>query len=247
IVRQIEREANGDFAGFARGFFAQTAFTDSNRYAALLADFSPERVQADPAYSLMYGFYNYYFKHQPVYDSLDTKLQALQRTYMQAQREVFPERQFYPDANSTLRLTYGKAEGMKARDAVRYRYYTTLDGVVDKYIPGDYEFDLPQRLIDLHEARDYGRYAHHTGELRVAFIASNHTSGGNSGSPVLNGKGELVGLNFDRNWEGTMSDVNYDRRLCRNISVDIRYILFIIDKYAGAGHLIEEMKLVSTR
>ena len=248
VVRMLVQDYQGDFEAFAEAFFARSAFVDSSRFAALMADFSPDKVQQDPGYALMYGLYGYYFDYQPVYDSLDTRLQALQRTYMQAQREAFPEQTFYPDANSTLRLTYGKAEGMQAHDAVRYRYYTTLDGVVAKYIPGDYEFDLPQRLLDLHAAGDYGRYAHPgTGELRVAFIASNHTSGGNSGSPVLNGRGELIGINFDRNWEGTMSDVNYDQRLCRNISVDIRYILFLIDTYAGAGHLIEEMKLVSTR
>ncbi|MDX5428026.1 MAG: S46 family peptidase, partial [Bacteroidota bacterium] len=127
-------------------------------------------------------------------------------------------------------------------DAVYYNTQTYLDGVIAKYIPGDYEFDLPQKLIDLYESGDYGIYAEGD-RMPVCFIASNHTSGGNSGSPALNAKGELIGLNFDRAWEGTMSDLNYDISRCRNIMVDIRYVLFIIDKFAGASYLVDEMDI----
>ena len=133
--------------------------------------------------------------------------------------------------------------GYEPRDGVEYDYYTYLDGVMEKYKPGDYEFDVSQKLRDLHKAKDYGQYGE-KGKMPVCFIASNHTTGGNSGSPVLDGYGNLLGLNFDRVWEGTMSDLNYDPSICRNISVDIRYVLFIVDKYAGASHLIKEMKLV---
>ena len=162
---------------------------------------------------------------------------------MQAQMDVFKEKKFYPDANSTLRVTYGKAKGYNPRDAVKYDYYTYLDGVMDKYKPGDYEFDVPEKLRALYKSKDYGQYGSN-GKMPVCFIAMNHTTGGNSGSPALDAYGNLVGLNFDRAWEGTMSDINYDPSICRNIMVDIRYILFIVDKYAGAGHLIKEMKLV---
>ncbi|GAB4421239.1 MAG: S46 family peptidase [Bacteroidia bacterium] len=244
LVKTLATRYGGNFDAYSREFFATSAFTDSSRYAALLAQFSLAQVQTDPAYVLMYGMYNYYFGHQPRFEARRGTIDSLQRVYMQALRTVFPERTFYPDANSTLRLTYGKVEGMRPMDAVSYRYYTTLDGAMDKYKPGDFEFDLPERLVDLHRNRDYGPYAHHTGELRVAFIASNHTSGGNSGSPVIDGEGHLIGVNFDRNWEGTMSDIDYDPRFCRNIGLDIRYVLFIIDKYAGAGYLLDEMKLV---
>jgi hypothetical protein len=165
---------------------------------------------------------------------------------MRAQMEVMKEKTFYPDANSTMRVTFGNVKGYNPRDAVGFDFYTYLDGVIEKYKPGDYEFDLPQRLIDLYKAKDYGQYGMN-GRLPVCFIASNHTTGGNSGSPALDAYGNLVGLNFDRVWEGTMSDINYDPSICRNIMVDLRYILFIVDKYAGATHLIGEMKLVHPR
>jgi len=176
-------------------------------------------------------------------NDIQARINQKQRTYMQAQMDVFKEKTFYPDANSTLRLTYGKVKGYAPRDAVTYDYYTYLDGVMEKYKPGDYEFDLPARLRELYKHKDYGVYGKN-GKMPVCFIATNHTTGGNSGSPVLDAYGNLLGLNFDRVWEGTMSDINYDPTLCRNIMVDIRYVLFLIDKYAGAGHLVAEMNLV---
>jgi len=174
---------------------------------------------------------------------LASKASELKSTYMKALIEVFPERNFYPNANSTLRVTYGKLEGVSPRDAVSYGTTTYLDGAMAKYKPGDYEFDMPSKLIELYDNKDYGDYAEN-GKLPVCNIASNHTTGGNSGSPVLNARGELIGLNFDRIWEGTMSDVNFDANICRNIMVDSRYVLFIIDKFAGQRWLIDEMELV---
>ncbi len=179
----------------------------------------------------------------PAYNEHNKQIASLQASYMKALIAAFPERQFYPDANSTLRVTYGKLEGVEPRDAVSYGTTTYLEGVMAKYQPGDYEFDVPAKLIELYEAKDYGPYAEN-GKVPVCNIASNHTTGGNSGSPVLNGRGELIGLNFDRIWEGTMSDVNFDARICRNIMVDSRYVLFIIDKFAGQKWLIDEMSLV---
>ena len=176
-------------------------------------------------------------------NEIQARINKLQRIYMQAQMDVFKEKKFYPDANSTLRITYGNVKGYEARDAVRYDFYTYLDGVMEKYKPGDYEFDVPEKLRTLYQAKDYGPYAVN-GKLPVCFIAANHTTGGNSGSPALDANGYLIGLNFDRVWEGTMSDINYDPTICRNIMVDIRYVLFIIDKFAGAKHLIKEMNLV---
>jgi hypothetical protein len=176
-------------------------------------------------------------------NEVQARINKLQRTYMQAQMDVFKEKKFYPDANSTLRITYGNVKGYEARDAVAYDFYTYLDGVMEKYKPGDYEFDVPQKLRDLYQKKDYGPYAI-GGKLPVCFIAANHTTGGNSGSPALDAYGRLIGLNFDRVWEGTMSDINYDPSICRNIMVDIRYVLFIIDKFAEAKHLIKEMNLV---
>ncbi len=179
----------------------------------------------------------------PKYNALEEEIQLLQRTYMKALMEVFPEQRFYPDANSTLRITYGKVKGYQARDAVRYETQTYLDGVMEKYVPGDYEFDVPVKLQELYDKKDYGPYGE-AGKMPVCFIGTNHTTGGNSGSPAIDAYGNLVGLNFDRAWEGVMSDLHYDASICRNIMVDIRYVLFIVDKLGGAKHLIEEMELV---
>jgi V8-like Glu-specific endopeptidase len=186
---------------------------------------------------------NYFNNIAPTYDRINLEIGALQRNYMKAQLELFPDGRFFPDANSTLRITYGQVKGYSPNDAVYYQPVTHLEGVMEKYIPGDYEFDIPSKLLDLIKNKDYGQYAEN-GKMPVCFIATNHTTGGNSGSPAIDAHGNLIGLNFDRVWEGTMSDIHYDPEICRNIMVDIRYVLFVIDKYAGASHLIDEMKLV---
>ena len=175
---------------------------------------------------------------------LQATINSLQRLYMQAQLDVFSDKNFYPDANSTLRVTYGNVKGYTPKDGAKYDFYTYLDGVMEKYKPGDYEFDVPAKIIELYKKKDFGRYGVN-GKQPVCFIAANHTTGGNSGSPALDAYGNLIGLNFDRVWEGTMSDINYDPSICRNIMVDIRYVLFIVDKFAGATNIIKELKLVS--
>ncbi len=179
----------------------------------------------------------------PKYDEINLRITALQRTYMKAQLELNKGSRIFPDANSTLRVTYGKVKGYEPKDATIYTPITYLDGAMEKYIPGDYEFDVPAKLIDLYKKKDYGQYGEN-GKMPVCFIGTNHTTGGNSGSPAIDANGNLIGLNFDRVWEGTMSDIYYDPSICRNVMVDIRYVLFIIDKYAGANNLIEELKLV---
>jgi hypothetical protein len=179
----------------------------------------------------------------PKYDEINLRITALQRTYMKAQLELNKGSRIFPDANSTLRVTYGKVKAYEPKDATIYTPVTYLDGAMEKYIPGDYEFDVPAKLIDLYKKKDYGQYGEN-GKMPVCFIGTNHTTGGNSGSPAIDANGNLIGLNFDRVWEGTMSDIYYDPSICRNVMVDIRYVLFIIDKYAGANNLIEELKLV---
>ena len=187
---------------------------------------------------------HFYETVMPTYQNLGSEIAALQRTYMKAILEFSkPQDRIFPDANSTLRVTYGKVTGYSPSDAVTYDYITYLDGVMEKYVPNDYEFDVPVKLRELYEKKDYGIYGVN-GKMPVCFIATNHTTGGNSGSPAIDAQGNLIGLNFDRVWEGTMSDIHYDPKICRNIMVDIRYVLFIIDKYAGAGYLLNEMKLV---
>jgi len=167
---------------------------------------------------------------------------SLQRIYMKAIMEMEKDKIFYPDANFTLRVSYGVVKDYCPKDGVYYDYQTTLEGIIEKDDPEIRDYRVPARLKELYENRDYGRYGK-DGVLNVCFTAANHTTGGNSGSPVLNADGELIGLNFDRNWEGTMSDIIYDPDMCRNIVLDIRYCLFIMDKYAGAGHLVGEMEI----
>ena len=203
-----------------------------------------ENINRDPAFVLVKSMADMYLKEvNPTYEVLNLKITELQRNYMKAQLELSENSRIFPDANSTLRVTYGKVKGYEPKDGVYYNPITYLDGVMEKYIPGDYEFDVSPKLIDLYKNKDFGNYGEN-GKMPVCFIGTNHTTGGNSGSPALDAKGNLIGLNFDRVWEGTMSDIYYDPSICRNIMVDIRYVLFIIDKYAGAKNLIEELQLV---
>lgn len=221
-----------------------TVYSDINK---VFADQNAlvQALKNDPVVQLYASIKGTYVKttHEKV-TSLQTEIDALQKQFMAQQMETDKDRKFFPDANSTLRVTYGKVKGSNPRDAVYYGYQTHLAGVMEKYIPGDYEFDLPKKLISLYNTKDYGIYKDKSGDVPVNFTATNHTTGGNSGSPALDAYGNLIGLNFDRQWEGTMSDINYDPKLCRNIMVDTKYILFVIDKFADAKWLINEMKIV---
>lgn len=246
-VAEAAKALNMNFAGFADDIYNSTTADDVSKILAALEQ-NPQallnEVKQQKAYTLHQCMVQAYSTNVATeLNVIQDRINGLQRVYMQAQMEVFKEKAFYPDANSTLRLTYGNVKGYNARDGVNYDYYTYLDGVMEKYIPGDYEFDVPEKLKELYAKKDYGQYGK-KGKMPVCFIAANHTTGGNSGSPALDAYGNLLGINFDRVWEGTMSDINYDPSICRNIMVDIRYVLFIIDKYAGAGHLVKEMKLV---
>ncbi len=165
------------------------------------------------------------------------------KIYMAGIMKMKQDQPLYADANLTLRVSYGKVEGYQPVDGVYYKHYTTLKGIMEKDNPEIYDYDVPDRLKELYEKKDFGRYES-DGTIPVCFVASNHTTGGNSGSPVVNGNGELIGINFDRVWEGTMSDIMFDPEVCRNISLDMRFVLFIVDKYAGAGYLLDEMKIV---
>ncbi|WP_187478258.1 S46 family peptidase [Amniculibacterium sp. G2-70] len=204
-----------------------------------------ETLAKDPFMLLMAELRKAYVSNADTkFNALQQEIDVLQKKYMAQLMETDKDRKFFPDANSTLRVTYGQVKGSEPRDAVRYNYQTHVAGIMEKYIPGDYEFDVPKKLIDLYNAKDYGIYKDKTGDVPVGFTATNHTTGGNSGSPALDAYGNLIGLNFDRQWEGTMSDINYDPKLCRNIMVDTKYILFIIDKFANSKWLIDEMKIV---
>ena len=227
--------------------YGQSKLTSYNGVKELLNGDSKtviSNLNNDKGYQLIKGIADKFLNEiAPKYDELNLKITALQRTYMKAQLEMNAGGRMFPDANSTLRLTYGKVKGYSPKDATTYATKTYMEGVMEKYIPGDYEFDVPSKLIQLYTNKDYGQYSEN-GKMPVCFVATNHTTGGNSGSPAIDGNGNLIGLNFDRVWEGTMSDIYYDPAICRNIMVDIRYVLFIIDKYADAKNLINEIKLV---
>jgi hypothetical protein len=172
-----------------------------------------------------------------------TKEDELMQRYVEGMMVMFPDRKMWSDANSTMRIAYGKIDGSQPYDGMKYLHFTTIDGIMQKYDPKNPDFELTDRFIELYNKKDFGDYTQ-DGELWVCFTASNHTTGGNSGSPVIDAEGNLIGINFDRSWESTMSDFMFDESRCRNIVVDIRYVLWVIDKYGQAGHLIEEMNII---
>ena len=236
-------------ADLTQEVYSSSALTSYEALEDLLKG-SPKKIMKKLNKDLGYIFVKeqaekFYTEVLPTYRNKSLEIEAIQKKYMKAIVELSPkEARIFPDANGTLRVTYGQVKGYSPKDAVYYEPVTHLEGVIEKYVPGDYEFDAPQKLLDLHTNKDYGRYADKDGKMPINFIGTNHTTGGNSGSPVIDAHGNLIGLNFDRVWEGTMSDFFYDPVISRNIMVDARYILFIIDKYANAIHLINEMKLV---
>lgn len=233
---------------FVDRIYEETIFDDEAKLKDFLEGYKRndyKKIEKDLAFAFSKRISDYYYDQtRPKMMNYVPTQDSLMRVWMSALMEVIPEKTYYPDANGTLRITFGKVEGYSPFDGADYLHYTTLEGVIAKEDPTNPEYNLPGKLKELYEEKDYGQYADESGEMRVCFIASNHTSGGNSGSPVFNDKGELIGLNFDRTWESTMSDIMFNPTICRNITVDIRYVLFIMDKFAGAGHLVEEMDLV---
>lgn len=246
LIRKIKPQIGSE--EFIIKYYRNSLFTDSVKLKSFVANFgkkSIEKMKKDPLYSLFTAIKEHYNQQvDPYYRELNQSILNVQKKYMAAIMEKDQEQRLMADANLTLRVTYGKVEGYQPADGVRYRYFTTLKGIMEKDNPEIYDYDVPDKLREIYRNRDFGSYTNSTGEVPVAFCASNHTTGGNSGSPVLNAGGQLIGVNFDRCWEGTMSDIMFDPEQCRNIALDIRYALFIIDKFAGAGYLLNEMDIV---
>ena len=237
---QVEKLANT--------IYSKSIFCQKEKLISLLEKGDIKAIKKyknDVLATFAYPIFDNYIKNtQIAYNQLKTQLDSLNRIWTKALMEMQTDKHFYPDANLTLRVAYGKVGGYSPKDGVQYKHYTTIEGIMQKENPDIYDYVVEPKLKQLYLNKDYGRYANAKGELPVAFVATNHTTGGNSGSPVLNANGQLIGLNFDRCWEGTMSDIEYDPDQCRNITLDIRYCLFIIDKFAGAQRLIDEMTIV---
>ena len=222
---------------FSASVFADRAALEAMDCAAVAA------LQDDPAVVFGREFTSWIGENiRPVVSRLNSEINLLNRDYVRGQMEFQPDKTFYPDANSTLRVAYGHIKGYSPSDGVYYMPFSTIEGIMEKDNPDIFDYNIPQRFRDIVASGDYGRWGH-DGKVPVCFIATNHTSGGNSGSPVIDSKGRLIGINFDRVWEGTMSDIEFDPDFCRNISLDIRYVLFVIDMIGNADHLIDEMTI----
>ena len=235
----------GSIEDWAEDIFTNSIFIDQAKVDALTSE-DKERVMADPAVEFFNEFLKWYTDDiQPVTTRLNQNLQLAYRDYMRGQmvycRTQRVPKAFYPDANLTLRVAYGHIKGYSPADGTYYLPSSTIKGIMEKDNPEIFDYNIPQRLRDVYATKDYGRWADSSGEVPVCFIATNHTTGGNSGSPVINADGDLIGLNFDRVWEGTMSDIVFDPEICRNIALDVRYVLFTIEKIGGAGYLLDEM------
>ena len=244
---KIKDGCKGDFQALADKLYPVTIFSDEKRFTAFVSSFSKgslAKLEKDPIYRLARSVSSFISDNvRSELNRISLEIQNLHPLYMTAQMEFDRDRVFYPDANSTLRVAYGSVKGYDSKDAVYFRHYTTLRGIMEKDNPEIFDYDVPDKLKQLYLSKDYGRYVQN-GEVPVCFIANNHTTGGNSGSPVINAEGHLIGINFDRAWEGVASDMAFNPEQSRNISLDIRYALFIIDKFAGAGYLLNEMTIV---
>lgn len=246
ILKELQEEEK-NWNLIAERIYAETVLTDSTELISLINNGTEENTLAlkEDFFFKLHNQMEELFAENvtPQLTQINSELDLLYRSYVRGLMQMDEHGVFFPDANFTLRVTYGNIEGYHPGDGIEYTHLTTLDGVMEKGRMEIEDYNVPTRLQQLYESKDYGTWEVN-GSVPVCFLASNHTSGGNSGSPIINGEGHLIGVNFDRVWEGTMSDIMFDPEMCRNVSIDIRYALFIIDKYANAGHLLNEMTLI---
>ncbi len=244
IFKKGKSDSKATYTNYANYIFTNSFLIDSNKFNAFCKAPSFEKLKKDAAFQYAYSFVSNYSKnYQPKIEAFSIKKADLSREYMRQLMQEKKYRNMYPDANSTMRITYGKVAGYEPQDAVHYNYFTTLDGLIAKYKPGSDEFDAPKELITLYNMKDYGRYADRDGTIHTCFMTTNDITGGNSGSPVMNAYGELTGAAFDGNWEAMSGDIAFDKKYKRTIVCDIRYILFLIDKMGHANNLIQEMDI----
>jgi hypothetical protein len=245
VFSEIQSKYSGNFEKYAEEVYEKSSLTSKAKYEALLSSPTLKKLEKDPAYHAMKSLMDFYnAKVKPQVTAITNSQNLNNRLYIAALREMHPDKKYAPDANSTMRLSYGQVKDYYPMDAVYYNYFTTADGILEKMDNTNDEFKVDPKLADLIKKKDFGPYGEN-GELNVCFITNNDITGGNSGSPVINGSGELVGLAFDGNWEAMSGDIAFDPDYKRTICVDIRYVLFIIDKFAGASHLVREMKIVN--
>lgn len=243
IIREISKKYGGNIDKYVKKLFKKSILPYQEKVLAFLEDPDIKTLRSDPGIQLAVSFYDSYMGFQLMQNEGNNLVEQGNRLWVAGLMEMKPEKHFYPDANSTLRLNYGSIGDYKPRDGVTYSYYTTLKGVMEKEDPGNEEFIVPEELKELYANKDYGRYGEN-GILKVCFTTDNDITGGNSGSPVLNKEGELIGIAFDGNWESMSGDISFEPEIQKCINVDIRYVLFVIDKIGHATHLINEMKIV---
>jgi hypothetical protein len=232
----------GDFTEMAEDVFEESMFDNLSEIEEFMKKPKFKTLDKDPGFQLAMAMRNNTMQSMGAYQGVQSSLGKNERLFIRGLREMKPDKVFYPDANSTMRLSYGTVQDYVAADAVEYDYVTHLYGVMEKEDPSNDEFIVPERLKQLYEEKDYGEYGE-DGKMIVCFLTNHDITGGNSGSPVINGQGQLVGIAFDGNWEAMSGDIAYEPELQRTISVDIRYVLFIIDKYAGAQNIIDELTI----
>jgi hypothetical protein len=243
VFANFSASKNGDYQAFADYVFSNSMLVDQDKMMAFYEAPKAEILENDPGYIIANSVYISYKRISALRGNAIGKLEKGRRNFIAALRDMNDDKNYYPDANSTMRLSYGKVHSYDARDAVHFHYLTTLDGVIEKEDPTNPEFIVHARLKELHASKDYGQYSS-DGKLYVGFLTNNDITGGNSGSPVINAKGHLIGTAFDGNWEAMSGDIAFEPELQRCINVDVRYTLFIIDKFAGATHLIDEMTII---